>query len=198
MDSYYTFDAQAHNICKVANLHLCTIGSIRRYLTPEATERFVHAFVTSRLDSGNSLLVGLPAAKLSKLQKLQNTAARIVTRTQKLDHITPILKDLHWLPITHRIEYKILLLVYKAANSLAPAYLTDLLVPYKPSRSLRSHDQQLLVVPRTNRHTYGDRAFSKCAPELWNALPLELRESPSIDSFKSNLKTYLFHDAYLE
>ncbi len=117
-------------------------------LSVSDAEKLVHAFMTSRLDYCNALLGGCPASSINKLQIVQNAAARVLTRSRKYDHITPILQSLHWLPIKFRISYKILLLAYKALNDLAPAYLTNLLSRYKPTRSLRSQNSGLLVVPR--------------------------------------------------
>ncbi len=95
-------------------------------LTVSDSEKLVHAFMTSRLDYCNALLGGCPASSINKLQIVQNAAARVLTRSRKYDHITPILQSLHWLPIKFGIGYKILLLAYKALNDLAPAYLTSL------------------------------------------------------------------------
>ena len=93
-------------------------------LSKESTEILIHAFVSSKLDHCNSLLYGLPAYQLAKLQVLQNTAARVVSLTRKYDHITPVLESLHWLPVKFRIVFKVLLLVYKALNGMAPPYLS--------------------------------------------------------------------------
>ena len=112
------------------------------------------------------------------------------------EHITPNLVELHWLPVSHRITFKLLLLTFKALNNMAPSYICDLLVKYKPCRTLRSSDASLLVVPQSQLATYGDRAFSIAAPKLWNSLPLYLRNCSSLPVFKSELKTYLFKDAY--
>ncbi len=96
-------------------------------LTVSDAEKLVHAFLTSRLDYCNALLGGCPAYSINKLQVVQNSVARVLTRSRKCNHITPILQSLHWLPIKFCISYKILLLAYKALNDLAPAYLTNLL-----------------------------------------------------------------------
>ncbi len=122
-------------------------------------EKLVHAFMTSRLDYCDALLGGCPASSINKLQIVQNAAARVLTRSRKYDHITPILQYLHWLPIKFHIGYKILLLAYKALNYLAPAYLTYLLSRYNPTRSLRPHNSGLLVVPRIAKSTKGGITF---------------------------------------
>jgi len=194
-------DTLSHSIfvdekCRSAYFHIRNISKIRKFLTPVSCSRLVHAFVTSKLDHLNSLLLGMPNNQLKKLQHLQNIAARIITRSRRSVHITPILKQLHWLPIYYRIEFKVLLYVYKSFNGYAPGYITDLLKHYSPSRLLRSENKLLLSVPRSKTKTYGDRSFSMVAPRLWNALPLSLRSSPSIDTFKKHLKAYLFSIAY--
>ena len=98
----------------------------------------MHAFIMLKLDMCNSILIGLPSTEIDKLQRLQNTAARLLLKAKKNDHITPILKRLHWLPVRARIEFKILLMTYKALNNQAPDYIKELVVEYKPGRSLRS------------------------------------------------------------
>ena len=107
----------------------------------------------------------------------------------------PVLIKLHWLPIKFRIQVKVLLLVYKALNGLAPKYIKELLVPYKPRRHLRSEAKGLLDEPRT-RLKFGDRAFSISAPRLWNALSQHLKDSTSCQAFKRCLKTHLFRLAH--
>ena len=130
------------------------------------------------------------------LQAVQNAAARVVTLTPKHVHITPILINLHWLPVEFRITFKVLLLVYKALHGLAPSYISDLLNFKTYSRSLRSSCKEYLVVPRSRLKTYGDRAFSIAGPKLWNDLPLEIRKCASVATFKQSLKTFLFKLAY--
>jgi hypothetical protein len=184
------------HMCKSINYHLRNIGKIRKLLTTEATHKAVHALISSRLDYANSILYGLPSKQLARLQHLQNNAARIISLKKKYDHITPILQSLHWLPVPFRVMYKILLLTFKALNNLAPDYLSEMVCIQQHQRKLRSNNERLLQIPRTRTVTYGDRAFSFAAPKLWNDLPTHLRSIDSIDVFKSNLKTYLFQQAY--
>ncbi len=197
-DKTMTLEPHIKAVTRAAHFHLRNISKIRKFLTNESAEIAIHAFVTSKIDYCNSLLYGLPKNLISKLQRVQNTAARIITRTGKYDHISPVLQKLHWLPVEQRVRFKILLLTYKCLNDLAPAYLSELLTPYKPGRVLRSADQGLLVVPKTKLSAYGDRAFYKVAPALWNTLPYDIRNCSSITTFKTKLKTHLFKCSYQE
>ena len=131
------------------------------------------------------------------LPRVQNIAARLITKTPRSDHITPVLKELHWLPIERCLQYKVLLYTYKALHDISPSYLTDLLVPYQPTRSLRSEKKSILQVPCTRTLTYGDRSFRKSAPVLWNSLPEPVKSSTSVAIFKKRLKTYLFKQTYI-
>ena len=192
LDDHMLFDVHGSDICRSSFNQLGNFSKIRKYLTRESSEIAVHAFKTSKLDYCNSLLYGCSKMQLKKLQYLQNTAARIVTQTRKFDHITPVLFDLHWLPVSCRIVFKILLRVFKSLNNLFPTYLANRMSYQSHSRDLRSASKQLLDQRRSNTKTYGDKAFSVCAHKLWNSLPLDLRKSPSLTGFKKELKTYLF------
>ena len=137
-DSIFSFEEHIKNICKSSFYHLRNIAKIRKYLSQDTCEILVPAFISSKLDHCNSLLHGLPKYLLARLQAVQNAAARVVTLTPKHVHITPILINLHWLPVEFRITFKVLLLVYKALHGLAPSYISDLLNFKTYSRSLRS------------------------------------------------------------
>uniref|UniRef100_A0A3B1JNM0 Reverse transcriptase domain-containing protein n=1 Tax=Astyanax mexicanus TaxID=7994 RepID=A0A3B1JNM0_ASTMX len=195
-DPILSFDAHICSIVKIAFFHLRNIAKIRSILSLDDAEKLVHAFITSRLDYCNALLAGSPHKLLHKLQLVQNAAARVLTRARKFDHITPILSSLHWLPVRFCIDYKILLLTYKSLNGLAPHYLQELLTPYNPPRSLRSQDAGLLLVPRIRKNYAGGRAFFYKAPQLWNSLPINIRDSDTLSIFKSRLKTFLFAQAF--
>ncbi len=133
---------------------------------------------------------------LARLQVVQNAAARLLTGTRKHEHITPILFSLKWLPVRFRIEYKLLVFVFKSLNGLAPTYLDALVKRHTSARSLRSSDQQLLTIPRARLKLKGDRAFSVAGPKLWNLLPVSIRSAQTISSFKSLLKSYLLTQAF--
>ena len=184
--------------CKAAWYHTRNISRVRDSLTEESAKILMQAYVMSKIDYCNSLLYGAPGKQLVRLQKVQNFAARVIRRVPKRCHITPELKALHWLPVRQRIKYKTLLFAYKSLHGLAPKYLSDLLVPYVPGRSLRSAHKDLLVVPSFNLQQYGGRAFVCATPPLWNALPQEVKSAASVDMFKSRLKTHLFRCAFID
>ncbi len=146
LDSNLSFENHISHVTQTAFFHLRNIAKLRNMLPVSNAEKLVHAFMTSRLDYCNALLGGCPASSIKKLQIVQTSASRVLTRSRKYDHITPILQSLNWLPIKFHISYKILLFAHKALNGLAPAYLTSLLSHYNPTRSLRSQNSGLSVV----------------------------------------------------
>ena len=196
IDDTMSMAVHVRRVCQVAYCHIRSIAKIRKCLTTAACKTIVHALVMSRVDYGNALLFGLPEMQLHKLQMIQNSAARLVTGTHGRDHITPVLFKLHWLPVRYRIEFKLLVLVYQAVHHLGPAYLTSLVTPYAPTRSLRSAAHRSLTIPRYNLERYGRRAFSVAGPSLWNNLPVTIREAGTLTTFKSTLKTHLFRIAF--
>ena len=143
-----------------------------------------------------TLLPGLRKDHINKLQLAQNSAARLLTGTRKREHISPILRSLHWLPIPERIDFKLLLLTFKSLNDVAPPYMEELLVRYRPTRTLRSAAKGLLVQPNYNLKTYGYRAFSYAAPKVWNSMLMSLRTCCELKAFKSKIKTFLFKRAF--
>ena len=195
MDSDMNFSSHIKTVTKSAYYHLKNISRIRGLMSRQDLEKLVHAFIFSRLDYCNGVLTGLPKNSIRQLQLIQNAAARVLTRTKKVDHITPVLRSLHWLPVYQRIDFKILLLVYKALNGFGPKYISDLLPRYEPSRSLRSSGTCLLSVPRI-RTKHGAAAFSYYAPHIWNKLPENCRSASTLTSFKSRLKTFIFATAF--
>lgn len=196
-DRHMNMKAQVDSIVRQTNFQLRSIGKVRQYLSFEACSSLIHASISSRLDYGNSLLYGIPDDQIKRLQKVQNTAARILTRTGKYDHITPVLKSLHWLPVKKRIQYKILLLTFKCIHNLAPEYLCELIKVYGPSCTLRSANKGLTLISPSTKMVYcGDKAFAKCAPELWNDLPANIRGSSTVTAFKAAIKNHLFNQSY--
>ena len=195
-DSAMSMVPHVNNICKSSFYHLRNISRIRKFISVSTAEKLVHAFVTSRLDNCNSLLYGLPANILDKLKRVLNSAARVVFLAKKRNHVTPLLKDLHWLPVKYCIQFKILLLTFKALYGLSPTYMSDMISIRKPKRTLRSSAELILNTYTYNMKTYGYRSFSVSAPLLWNSLPSSIRNITSLASFKKELKTYLFQLAF--
>ena len=192
LDQNLSMEAQISSLCRTCFLHLRKISSIRQFLSTESTSQLVSSMILSRLDYCNSTLSGLPSTSLNRLQKVQNQAARLVLRKRKTDRATPLLRELHWLPVASRIQYKICTLAFRHFEGTLPVYLSSKLVSYSPSRSLRSSSEKLLKVPRYNLKSSGFRSFRSQAPHFWNSLPSSLRNSPSLPTFKKNLKTHLF------
>ena len=197
-DSNLNFREHINKTCRAAYFHLNNIRRIRKYLSNESAKMLVHAFIIGRLDYCNSLLYGLPSVHLCKLQRVQNSAARIICNISRYDHITPVLYTLHWLPIQFRISFKILIFTFKAIHGLGPEYINNLIGIRDRSRySLRSNSGLLLNQPSAKlRKTLGDRSFTSAAPALWNKLPLYIRNTDNFTSFKNILKTHLFKIAF--
>ena len=193
LTSDMSLDNHISNICRSAYYEIRRICSIRHTLTVQTTNTLVCALVLSKLDYCNSYLAGSASYLIQKLQKVQNSAARLVLMAKKSDHATPLLRKLHWLPIQARIEYKLSVLCFNFFDGSSPAYFSDLLSPYIPARSLRSSsDNRILTVPSIKTKSYGQRTFSYNAAKQWNTLPHNIRHSNTIGSFKRSLKTFLF------
>ena len=196
-DDTLSFSAHISSVCRQCLYHLRNIAMIRKYISKEACESLIHAMITSRIDYSNSVLVGLPRSELSRLQRIQNMAAKVIFQKRRYDHVTPLMIKLHWLPIKERIDFKILTFVHKSIFGDVPGYIQELITPYVPPRNLRSMDNpNLLVVPRYKAERYGARAFSCIAPKLWNALPPSIRTESNYDVFKKLIKTHYFKAVY--
>ena len=126
--------AHISSVCKSVRYYLRNLGIIRKYLTRSATEKIVHAFISSRLDFGNAHFFQLPQSQLTRLQRLQNAAARLIMLSKLKDHITPILYSLHWLPVEFRIIFKLVLLVFHCLHGSAPEYNISIIKEYDPSQ----------------------------------------------------------------
>ena len=180
-------DQQITSVCKFAFFHISNIRKIRKYISQHAAEIIVNSLATSRLDKCNALLCGVAKNLTARLQRIQNCAARLIVGSSKHDHIHPVLKSLHWLPVESRIAFKTLVLTFKARERISPKYLQDLITVYVPTRSLRSASKCLLKVPNYNLESYGKRAFSVAGPLLWNSLPMDIRSQKSLATFKEKL-----------
>ena len=154
-------------------------------------------FFLSKVYYCNSLLSSCSDQLLNKLQKVKNSAARLVFQAWKQEHIKPLLQKLHWLPVHSRIQYKISTLCYNSFSETYPPYLSKLLTVYYPSKQLRSIlDTKTFRIPLTKTKTFLEGAFSFTGPKQWNSLPYDVRYLLSLLSFKKALKTYLFKSAH--
>ena len=199
LDCHLTMNEHISNIARTCYFELRRLASIRRFLTSTATVTLVSAFALSRIDYFNSLLFGSTHNVTSNLQQIQNYAAREILRLPKSTSITTHLKSLHRLPVLVRSTYKIAYLCYHCYNSTAPSYIADML-HIKPShtRNTRSssYTMPLLNRPAHSKATLGDRPFSFASSSVWNSIPNDVRCAPSLSSYTSRLKTYLFRSVY--
>ena len=192
LDDTLKLTEQVSFMTSCAHFHLRRISAKRSIFSRRITETLVNALVLSRLDYCNSLICGLPNKMIQKLQRVQNAAAKLVMLARKRDHVTPLLRQLHWLPMLYRSQFKILVLVYKIIHGMSPDYLRPLITRYSPTRQLRSSGELLLRRPACPRTKYGERAFCQLSPTLWNCLPLDIRHSDSLPDFKRKLKTHFY------
>ncbi len=204
--------------CTAAFKQLYNLRRIRKYLTREATETLVHSFIFSHIDYCNALLYDLPKYQIHKLQRIQNMAAKLIFQQPKFSHNTPLLIELHWLPVEYRIRFKLLILTFKGVHKMAPQYICDMFVIRTNRYASRSStsiqdirfvdgfvDSEIessfvicLTVPKTNRETFMERSLPVAGPLLWNSLPENLRRENDFENFKKVLKTYLFKCAYYD
>ena len=183
--------AECWTVCRAAYLEIRRISSVRACLSTTTAERLVHALVTSRLDYCNAALAGVSSEQINRLQRVQNDAARLILRKRRREHVTPLLRQLHWLPVRDRITFKLAVLAYRHFDGTLPSYLSASLKTYHPSRCLRSSGERRLGIPVRNMRTVGERAFSFLAPTVWNSLPRDLRNATTLSTFKKKLKTLL-------
>ena len=198
LDVEMNMRCQLNNTLRACYYQLHSLAQICRHLSEDAAVKLWNAFITSRIDNMNSLLYKIPDYRLARLQMVLNNTARLIKQIRKSSphHISDILHELHWLPIEQRIKYKILLLMFKCHIKEAPLYLMDMNNPYEQQHHwLRSSEKELLTETQTAK-TYGDRAFSRAGPKLWNKLSLSIRHSNTLSEFKSSIKTELFKEAY--
>jgi hypothetical protein len=194
LDSSLSFDSHVSNTCSSSYFHIRALRRIRPFMDLDTSNTIACSIVGSRLDYSNCIFSGIPSKNIHRLQRVQNTLARVVVSNNTASS-TAALRSLHWLPIQQRVSFKLSCLVYRSLHGTAPAYLSGLLTSYIPTRSLRSSDLDLLSVPRCNT-AFGSRGFRSAGPRLWNSLPHNIRTTDSYSSFRSHLKTHLFSTAF--
>ena len=198
LDSMLNLKKHIGTVTGKAIANFFRIRSIRKYLNKEACQTLTLDLWISHLDYANAIMYGLLDVDINKLQRIQTICAKLVLNCKWMDSATQALKDLHCLPIQARISFKILTIVHKCLNGIAPKYLKDLLVRMpQPACNLRSSiDTTRLVVPKTKLKTFASRSFSISGPMLWNSLPVRIREIELYELFKKALKTHLFISHY--
>ena len=149
LDRKMNMEKHIMNTCRWSYMHIRKINSIRRYLSEHATKTLMNSTVLVRLDYCNSTYVGLPQVSLHKLQLAQNTAARVISRTPRHEHITPTLQRMNWLSITKRCQMKLLVMTFKVLHQEAPQYIIDLFHWYSPAWALHSASSTSLVPQRS-------------------------------------------------
>ena len=202
-DEYLTFEDHINNIIRCTNIHLRNLSVIASKLNYELKRQLIHCLIFSKLDYCNGLLFGLPDCILNKLQKVQNSCVRFLfghKEIGKFGHVSPYLKKAHFLPIRHRIDYKIALTVFKCINNIAPDYLKKCIsIKDQPLKQLRTDDDYfLLSTPSVPHYNRTERGFSFCGPYVWNKLPYNIRTCNEISNFKRLLKYHLFSEAFSE
>ena len=195
IDQHLTIDKQVMAVYKACNFHIYSLSSIRRYITIDAERSVVQALITSRLDYCNSLLANLTNTQTKRLKSIQYNAARLVTRTPLREHITPVLKQLHWLPVECRITYKRMVLGYNSVNDTAPAYMCRLFQPTCRDSRLRQPSDLELHRPVPNKGIRA-AAFGCVVSDWWNKLYERLRGSASLNMCKRDLKNHLFMNTF--
>ena len=164
---------------------LSDVGKIRDLLSAKHTEMLVHSITSSRLDYCNLLLYGIDKSVLEKYQKVQNAAARLVSKRKKFESVRDVLVDLHWLKVEERIVFKLLVLIFKCLHNMAPICLKELI-------HIKDDPKCLLVYSKLKSHC-GRRSFTYIAPKLWNNLPESIRHIDNLNGFKSQTKYLLFN-----
>ena len=175
--------------------HIRALRHIRASLTTDASKIIAAAIVGSRLDFCNSLLAGTYVSNLTRLQLVQNTLARVVAQKPRFCRITPLLSDRHWLPVCHRINFKIATITFKVLQFQQP-YLATLIPRYVPTRTLRSSSSLSICVPPRETTMVNSKSFSSVASNIWNALPNHLSSIPTLPAFRRAIKHHLFLLAY--
>ena len=201
LDCHLTMNAHVSNIARTCYIELRRLASIRRFLTSTATATPVSALVLSIIYYSSSLLFGSTHDVTSHLQQIQNYAARVILRLPMSYSIIIHLKSLHWRPVKVRSTCKIACLCCHCHSSTVPSYVTGIL-HRKPlhTRNTRSSSYTMphLNRPAHSKATLGDRSFSFASSSVWNSIPNDVRRAPSLSSFKSCLKTYLFRSVYID
>ena len=188
-----SFSNHVNHLRQTINFQIKNLWRIRSFIEINTCHHVVRALVTSRLDYCNALFTYLSSADICRLQRLQNSAARVIFAVGRRAEATPLLINLHWLTVSKRITFKLLLYVFKFFQNQNPLYLSDCFQKYVPARQLRSSsDSTRLVIPKPSNTVFGEKRFHIAAAKAWNELPNEIRSASTIENFKRKLKSYMF------
>ena len=196
LDRYMTLEKHVNSVCSSCYYHIRALRHIRPAITEDMAKSVAYSLVCSRLDYANSALTGIAHKHLARLERVQNALARVIagSPTSYCLH-SSMLANLHWLPIEHRINFKLAMVTFNTLRSGQPTYLRTLLNSYTPARNLRSSNTNLLTVPPV-RTVFGSRGFSVAAPTVWNSLPADIRTCTSPVTFRRLLKTHFYLKAF--
>jgi len=190
IDNKLTLNEHVNNVCMAARYQVRALRHVRKYVCEDVVKSIATSLVSARLDYCNAVFYGTSWKTIDKLQGVQNTLARVVKECSKYDHITPLLSELHWLPIEARIRHKIAGLTFKAVSTIKPSYLAELISTHTPAREFRSSSRRpnQLIVPNV-RTAFGSPAFRHAAPAVWNSMPSTVTDTAiSMETLKSRLQ----------
>ena len=199
-NSKLNFKEHIDMVVKNCNFHIPNLYAVKQFLDSQCLLALVNSLILSRVDYCNALWVGLSNYLLKKVQSVLNRAARLIFGLPPRTPTTPFLIELHWLPIKARIEFKLCLMTFKILTFGEPKYLAELinhLTVHSGMTLCSSDDPSRLEEPRAVRECpFAARSFSYTAPRLYNQLPVSIKQLTSVESFKKQLKTFLFRKTY--
>ena len=200
MDRNLSMNSHISKMLQAGFSALRQIRSIKKCLSYESLKTLAVALILSKISYCNTLLAGLPEKQLCRVQSLINTTARLIIGTRKFDHITPVLKKLHWFKVRDRVVYKILLLLFQCRLGYGPKYISERLIPISEiseRRKLRASNSTNLYVPKSKMSSIGKRRFEVEGSSLWNGLPKGSRRVRKVKDFGKRLKTSFFKNIKL-
>jgi len=195
LDQALSMDRHVSSVVSSCNFHIRALRHIRPRLTLDAAKSVAVSIVGARLDYCNSLLYGTSQRNLDRLQRVQNSLARVVIQAPLRSSATELRRQLHWLPIRQRVNFKLGTIAFRAIHTGTPTYLASELHRHQPPRALRSGTTTILHRPHASSD-FHQHSFAVSAPATWNNIPAAIRDCASLDTFKTALKTHLFNSVY--
>ena len=199
IDSGLTMQSHVRQTVSRCFAVLLQLRTVCRQVPPSVFQSLIVALSLSRLDYCNSVLFGLPANLIQRLQSVQNAAARLTFRIRRSEHITPALISLHWLRVPERISFKLVVLTYRSIHGTSPFYLQSCFTRVSDitsRRRLRFSTSHRLDVPPVRLYTVGRWAFPVSGATVWNDVPLHVASAPLLAVFRQRIKTFLFSRSY--